>query len=70
MLTEFIELEKTEHGAKKEGLELVDLLWEDHLKMLVDRLKNKLEMMKDFVMELRENSRREGREANPLGLVL
>ncbi len=55
MLTEFIELERIEHGAKREVLELVDPPWEDHLKMLVARLKNKLKMMKSSAMELRGN---------------
>ncbi|MEY3866710.1 MAG: hypothetical protein RLZZ338_601 [Cyanobacteriota bacterium] len=51
----FIEPGKIELGVKKEELELVAPLEEGHQQMLVRKQRNKLFMMKELEMQLREN---------------
>ena len=55
MWIKFIEQKITELGVKKEELELVDLRWEDHQKMLVKKKRNKPWKMREFVIVLRGN---------------
>jgi hypothetical protein len=55
-LIKLIGIETTVLGRKKEVLESVVFLWEDHLKTSVKKKRNKVERTREFVTVLRVNS--------------